>query len=214
MNADVFWDTGTGSPLSTNMFAYCQNNPANNFDPTGEILISTCVMVGIGIGALIGGAIGSIHGYNLAKKMGIPKKDRWKFVVGYGLGGAVVGGVIGGFMGYGIGFLCGASSTSGVALKAISKGLSSITKKTWNHIITKKHAWNLVMKKVTTSNVKKVISEALKKGGTTLIDKKVKKGVASMIYETVCSYKGKKVVVHYAVIDGIIKISDAWVKTR
>ena len=60
-----------------------------------------------------------------AVKNNVAKQDRWKYVVGYGLGGAVVGGVIGGFVGYGVGFLCGATSTSGVALKAISKALSS-----------------------------------------------------------------------------------------
>jgi len=201
-------------PLGLNLFTYCDNNPVNYFDPTGEILISTCVLIGIGIGALIGGAVGSIYGYNLARKMGVPPKDRWKFVVGYGLGGAVVGGVIGGFMGYGIGFLCGATSTSGVALNAISKGLSSIAQKKWGHIITKKHAWNLVLKNVTQSGVKNLISQTLKKGATTLINKMVEKGVTSMIYESVYSYMGQKIVVHYAVIDGIIKISDAWVKTK
>ena len=35
-----------------------------------------------------------------------------------------------------------------------------------------------------------------------------------MIYESVYSYMGQKIIVHYAVIDGVIRISDAWVKTR
>ena len=36
LNADVYCDTGTGTPLSTNMFAYCENNPVMRYDFTGE----------------------------------------------------------------------------------------------------------------------------------------------------------------------------------
>ena len=35
LNADVYVDTETGSPLSTNMFAYCENNTIFSFDPSG-----------------------------------------------------------------------------------------------------------------------------------------------------------------------------------
>ncbi len=200
--------------LGLNIFTYCDNNSINFFDPTGEILISTCILIGVAIGATAGAVVGGIYGYNVAEKKGVPSKDRWKYVVGYGIGGAVVFGVIGGFMGYGIGFLCGATSTSGVALKAISTATANISTKSWSHIITKKHAWDLVLKNVTQSGVKSLISQALKKGTTTLIDKMAKKGVTSLIYETVYSYMGQKIIVHYAVVDGVLKISDAWVKTR
>ena len=36
VNADVYTDTESGTPLSTNMFAYCENNAINNVDFTGE----------------------------------------------------------------------------------------------------------------------------------------------------------------------------------
>ena len=45
MNADVYQDTGTGA-VGTNMFAYCDNNPVMNFDPTGyatSSILSTAV---------------------------------------------------------------------------------------------------------------------------------------------------------------------------
>ena len=47
INADALVSTGQGV-LGNNMFAYCNNNPVSNYDPTGESLL----------GAIIGGAIG------------------------------------------------------------------------------------------------------------------------------------------------------------
>ena len=35
LNADVYADTGSGSPLSTNMFAYCENSYLFKIDFTG-----------------------------------------------------------------------------------------------------------------------------------------------------------------------------------
>ena len=46
------------------------------------------------IGALIGGVAGGGYGYNKAVKRNIPKGQRWRYVVGYGLVGAVIDGVI------------------------------------------------------------------------------------------------------------------------
>lgn len=39
LNADIYCDTGTGTPLSTNMFAYCENNPVNYLDPNGYVAL-------------------------------------------------------------------------------------------------------------------------------------------------------------------------------
>ena len=40
INADSYVKTPTDSLLSTNMFAYCENNPVNKFDPTGDFAIT------------------------------------------------------------------------------------------------------------------------------------------------------------------------------
>ena len=215
VNADSFEYLGASDSIKNyNLFSYCDNNPVILFDPDGTIAITTCVIIGAIAGAVIGGAIGGAIGYKQAVKNKVAKSDQWKYVVGYGLGGAVIGGVIGGFVGYGVGFLCGATGSSGIALRAVSKGLNSIPNKTWSHIITNKHAWNLVMKFVTRNGVKNIISKVMKNGATTLLGKYVNKGIVSMVFQASLKYSGETIIVNYSVIDGIIRISDAWVKTR
>ena len=39
LNADGYVSTGQGN-LSANMFAYCENNPVNCFDPDGRMILS------------------------------------------------------------------------------------------------------------------------------------------------------------------------------
>ena len=122
-----------------NVYVYCINNPVNYLDFTGEFVISLAVLIGVGIGALVGGVVGGIYGYKKAEKNDVPKEQRWKYVVGYGLGGAVVGGVIGGFVGYGVGVALGAEASSGLVLKSISNALSSVGRNTMHHILQSKH---------------------------------------------------------------------------
>ena len=189
-----------------NVFAYCANNPVMFKDDSGEFVISTAVLIGIGIGALIGGVAGGTYGYNKAVKNNVPKGQRWKYVVGYGLGGAVIGGVIGGFVGYGVGVALGAKASSGLVIKSVSKALSSVSRNTMHHIMQSKHAWGRLLRNATWNNVKGLINTTIKNGATTLINKQGE----ALIYEAVRN----NVVVRYAIIDGVIKISDAWVKTR
>ena len=56
INADTYTTTDASSVLSTNMFAYCENNPVNRSDPDGEIW-------NIVVGAVVGG------GLELAKQL-------------------------------------------------------------------------------------------------------------------------------------------------
>lgn len=192
--------------IGYNVYAYCANNPINNFDPMGEFVISTAVLIGIGIGAAIGGIVGGTYGYKKAVKNNVPREQRWKYVVGYGIGGAVVGGVIGGFVGYGAGVVLGAKASSGLVMKSISKAISSVSRNTMHHIMQSRHAWGQVLRNASWNNVKDLINTTMQKGATTLIGQQ---GTA-LVYEAVRN----NVVVRYAVIDGVIKISDAWVKTR
>ena len=101
---DVRYIGATQTELSYNPFSYCANDPVNNYDPSGLIAMSTCVIIGIGIGALIGGSIG----YVLATKNGYTVKDGWEFWQ-YICGGIVIGGVAGGILGYFGGAYFGAS---------------------------------------------------------------------------------------------------------
>jgi len=91
-------------------------------------------------GALIGGIVGGGYGYNKAVKSNIPKGQRWRYVVGYGLVGAVIGGVIGGFVGYGVGVALGAKTSSEIVIKSVSRSLSSVSRNTIHHIMQSKHA--------------------------------------------------------------------------
>ena len=75
-----------------------------------------------------------------------------------------------------------------------------------HHIMQSKHAWGRVLRNVTWNNVKGLINTTMRKGAITLINKRGR----ALIYEAVRN----NVVVRYAVIDGVIKISDVWVKAR
>jgi len=84
-----------GSIVEHNMFAYCLNNPVNMLDESGTIAVTTCILIGAGIGAAIGGGVGA---YRASKKY--KPKDGWKYwkyVVEYG----VIGGSVGALVGWG-----------------------------------------------------------------------------------------------------------------
>ena len=74
-------------------------------------------------GALIGGVAGGGYGYNKTVKSNIPKGQRWRYVVGYGVGVAL-----------------GAKTSSGLVIKSVSRSLSSVSRNTIHHIMQSKHA--------------------------------------------------------------------------
>lgn len=132
-----------GSIVEHNLFAYCLNNPVNYYDLEGKLAITTCVLIGMGIGAIVGGCLGA---YRASKKF--KPKDGWcywKYVVGYGVVGATVGALIG----WGAGTLISKYGVT-TAAKSITKGggarfssFSSLKRslgpagkgKEWHHIV-------------------------------------------------------------------------------
>ena len=87
LNADIYCDTGTDTTLSTNMFAYCENNPIIHVDKTGKF--GTPLQWAM---AAIGGIAGWFLGDYVAKKLGY--KSGWKYWAiraGVTIGGAVIG---------------------------------------------------------------------------------------------------------------------------
>ena len=87
LNADVYCDTNTGTPLSTNMFSYCENNPVLNIDKSGKF--GTPLQWAM---AVIGGVAGWFLGDYVAKKLGYSWGWKyWAIRVGVIVGGAVIG---------------------------------------------------------------------------------------------------------------------------
>jgi RHS repeat-associated protein len=103
-----------GSLLQYNLFTFCLNNPVNLMDPSGEIAIMTCILIGAAIGLLFGGSTGAYISY---RKFG---KVRWEYV----FIGAVAGAAIGAAVGYAIGIAIGASTTT----LGTAKGLANAFK--------------------------------------------------------------------------------------
>ena len=99
-----------GTPLGYNLFAYCQNNPVNKFDPTGEVAV-----FGILGGMAIGAAASIISDAVAASILG----EKFTIVDAFasGLGGAATGGFVA------AGVPAGVASVIGTAIETAYKGV-------------------------------------------------------------------------------------------
>ena len=120
--ADCMVKTPGNSVLGTNMYAYCENNPVNRSDPTGQWF---------GLDDLIAGAVGAVVG--LASQLvsdvvtsacsGSWQFSSWQTYVGAGVGGAI-GGVTTLYAGPVVGAAVGAGSATliGQTLENVTGG--------------------------------------------------------------------------------------------
>ena len=107
-----------------NLYAYCNNDPVNRYDPSGHAFIS--VLAGLGIAALIGAGI-SAASYTAGQLIDYAITGTWEWSWG-GFFGSTIGGAIGGVITFataGVGgtfatmagaFLSGAAMTSGTMI--------------------------------------------------------------------------------------------------
>ena len=73
------------------MYAYCFNNPVNNFDPDGEAVANI-------VGGVIGGVAGAALGALLAKELGLSGWKKALFIAGVTAAGAALGAFLGPYM--------------------------------------------------------------------------------------------------------------------
>ena len=100
-----------------NLYAYCNNDPINMYDPDGHMAISTIILLTcIGVGALVGGTYAGVTAYN--------DGARGLELIGWTTLGAIVGGAIGGFIGYYAGPMAASFFGSGSGF-AFAGGLGS-----------------------------------------------------------------------------------------
>lgn len=191
-----------GNIASYNLFAYCENNPINMVDLTGNIAANV-------IGAIIGGVIGAVGGAFLGKwladRLGIT--GFWARAAFIGAVGLLVGAAAAA-IGYFIGpYVAKAWSVWSAKLSGLIKGtfksIAKITSKKMSHINVSKHLWNKVMKKVTKTQIETLIYQGIRKGTWNLLTN----GSVKILYK----YGGQIIVITGKVVNNIFQIGDAWV---
>ena len=183
-----------------NLFAYCGNDPVNKYDPTGHFLISTAVLIGAIVGAVIGATAGGIVAYNVAKDSGAEGWELFGWTVTGILGGGVIGAAIGAAVGYGVGYLAGGTYASGLSAKAVSGGVKSFLSQAnkVHHVLGQaKHK----LAGYTAKTIGKLMKKTLAKGVVSAYNS------AKAAYWAVTGSE-----VTFVIIDGVIKISDMWIR--
>jgi RHS repeat-associated protein len=94
MQADTIVPLQVQGTQAFDRYAYVNNNPLRYVDPGGEFAITTAILIGAGVGALIGYVGQVIH--NLNEDMSFQDALTTDISAGWIIGGAVAGGVLGG----------------------------------------------------------------------------------------------------------------------
>ena len=79
-------------PWTQHLYSYCGNNPTSMIDPTGHFAVSTLLLIGIGVGALLGLGSSVYEDYKDDGKVFNGSVTANKYI-GRTLGGAVTGGM-------------------------------------------------------------------------------------------------------------------------
>ena len=86
------------TPNGLNLYAYCNNDPINYVDPSGNLGISLAALGAIILG-VVGATIGGVVTYNVAKDNGAEGWDLFGFTMLGALGGGLVGSLVGAGLG-------------------------------------------------------------------------------------------------------------------
>ena len=108
-----------------NLYAYCGNDPINKYDPTGHFAI-TSFLIGLGISALIGAAVGA---FSYTASEGLSYALTGEFTCSWAqFAGSVLGGAIGGACSMipGLGTMAVAGITG-----ALSTGIGMLLQNEW-----------------------------------------------------------------------------------
>ena len=145
---DIDYLGADGSPLSYNLFAYCENNPVIRSDSTGQWFGLDDLIAGA-VGAVIGVASQFVSDVVTSAISGSWQFSSWQTYVGAGVGGAV-GGVttlyVGPVVGAAVG--AGASTLIGQTLENVTGG-------------QKRSAAEIVMNTVVDATIGAVVSKAV-----------------------------------------------------
>ena len=97
----------------------------------------------------------------------------------------------------------GASSSSGLAVKGVNSAIRRVAS---DQIMQSKHEWTKVTKKNQWKYVKPIVKKEMKSGKMEAIGKEI-------VYKFVYNYKEKIIEGTCIAKKGVVKLSDAWVKT-
>ena len=139
LNADAGELSVIADSCSSNLFAYCLNNPVNMFDLTGESPANI-------IGGIIGGVAGAALGYLLAEALGLKDWKKWALIYAATVGGAVLGAFLGPYIAKLGGKIAVKLGIKTAASQTIKMSSSKLWKGCARHIFSKDHIKNGIMR--------------------------------------------------------------------